>query len=819
MDIETRSLRSLEWDKLKRFLSLEAETRGGRALALALTPADNPATAHLLLDETEEAHALIGARSGFSLDALPEMSEILTRLRAFAVLSAAELSQLRTQIVLSRTVKRGLTLLAAESFPRLKSYLKDMHVQEAVLARIDEAIDPSGGIKDDASPHLQSLRKEVRRLDGSIKDELTRIINSSTLSKALQEPIYTQRSGRYVLPVEASKRNVIQGIVHDSSASGLTVYVEPMSVVELANKLRIKEAEIEHEIVRILTKISDAARSEIDGLESSYATLIDLDLIFARARLATKYGGTRPELGRDGKDMLSLKEARHPLLVLQRSRDEVVANDIELRNDQRALVITGPNTGGKTVLLKTIGLFSIMVKAGFMLPAKSGSNALFFKEIYADIGDEQSLEQSLSTFSSHMTGIVEIVERAGPGVLVLLDEVGAGTDPVEGAAIARAVLEHLNESGAVTVATTHLGELKTLAYNKKGFLNGSLAFDDATLSPTYRLRLGIPGSSKGITISKRLGLSGDVVEKALSYLDKGTQDLDATVEKLTGALADAEDMKEKAELELALSQKAKDEYEEKLDRLTREAVQEREAASRTLESELEAARDLIKSITRDLQKQPALKRAQSAQEELAALRRELGWMDEEKSKKSDSQKFTIGDDVKIRSLNQRGTIEAVRDAQGEETDAEYTVRAGILKIKVHASDLEAPGAKTVPDKARSKKSKELAADSSRSRGSSAGSGRARASHERAGQVSVFVRTSSNTLDLRGERVEPGLARLERFIDESIVSATSPLMIIHGHGTGAMKSAVRDYLSSLRDSLLFRPGEMHEGGDGVTVVEI
>lgn len=806
MGIEDRTLRSLEWDKLKAFLSQEAETDGGRALSRALEPAETLAIADVLLNETEEARALIEARSAWALDSLPDLIDVLERLSASAVLSAPELSDLRSAIVLTNTVKRGVSLLAPESFPALRQYLNQLQPADRTLSAINEAIDLQGNVKDDATPQLNSLRKEVRRLDGAIKDELTRIINSSTLAKALQEPIYTQRGGRYVLPVEASKRNVIKGIVHDSSASGLTVYVEPMAVVELANKMRIKESDVEHEIQRILARLSDSAGQELAGIESSYKALVDFDVIFSRARLAIKYGGNKPALV--AAPSFEFQEARHPLLVLQRSKGTVVPNDIKMTEDERTLVITGPNTGGKTVLLKTIGLFSIMVRAGFLLPSGQGATAAFFKDIFADIGDEQSLEQSLSTFSSHMTGIVDIVDRAKSGTLVLLDEIGAGTDPLEGAAIARAVLEHLNQSGAVTVATTHLGELKTLAYNQKGFLNGSLAFDDATLSPTYRLRLGTPGSSKGITIARRLGLSQEVVEAALTHLDRDAQDLDQTIERLEKALLAARVSQEAAEAQLALSMAARSEYERKLEEVTTLSEKERALAANELETELREAKELIRSLIRDLQKQPGLARAQSATAELESLRKQLGWLEPPRSGKDAGEKiFMVGEPVRIVSLNQRGTIESVPEDANEDAQATYVVRAGVMKVKVPASDLERIQGSGGESKVRG----------NRKRASL--SGRTHAVEAKSRHLDVFIRTTSNTLDLRGERVEPGLARLERFLDESVVTGTSPLMIIHGHGTGAMKTAVRDYLAAGQYASSFRPGELHEGGDGVTIVQI
>ncbi|HEY9785968.1 MAG TPA: endonuclease MutS2 [Candidatus Obscuribacterales bacterium] len=796
MEVESRALRTLEWDKLRTFLAIEAETAPGKELCLSLMPVAEQAIAEILLDETREALAVIEARSGWSLESLPDLKETLERLKAGAVLAPQDLNDARKTMVHARQVRKSLALLSAESFPRLVSYFPRLHSLDEAINAIAEAIDDEARVKDEASPHLANLKRELRRLDANIKEELTRIIHSPTKSKALQEPIFTQRNGRYVLPVNASQRHVIQGIVHDSSASGMTVYVEPMVVVELANKARIKEAEVEHEIARIVARLTDTVSKRRSELQSSYDALIELDVIFARARIATKYNGTRPELTPNL--TFEIEEARHPLLVLQRSPEVVVPNGIALGGDKRTLVITGPNTGGKTVLLKLVGLIALMVRAGLLIPAKSGSKAAFFARVFADIGDEQSLEQSLSTFSSHMTNIVEIIERAGEGTLVLLDEIGAGTDPKEGAAIARAVLEFLNSRGAVTVSTTHFGQLKTLAYNVDGFVNGSLEFDDATLSPTYRLKLGTPGSSKGITIARRLGLKEDVVASSLKHLDQDSRDIDATVDRLEAALNEAINKKEGLEAEARVLDDLKRQYEKKIEELDRE----REAALKEqfglLESEIAAAREKVRQITCDLQREPSLAKAQAAQKQIADLLKDLGWLS---STRSGATAFQVGDTVKVVSLNQVGTVEAVPEEAREGATQPYVVRAGAMKIKVQASDLSKL---TEPGKSKRR---------SGARSPSAGYGK------RQEPVAFFLRTDGNTLDLRGERVDAGLARLERFLDEAVLSGVSPLMIIHGHGTGAMKEAVRGFLAGSPYANSYRPGEVHEGGDGVTIVDV
>lgn len=816
MDIETRTLRSLEWDKLLEHLAQEAESKRGKEICLRLLPYSERALVDVLLSEADEAMALINARTGISFDRLPDLTEILGRLAANALLSANELHAVRSAMTLSRQSKRSLLLLDEIAFPALREFPPRLNAFDEIIYALNDMLDEGGHIKDDATPQLRSLKSEVRRLDSNIKDELNKVIHSSTQSKALQEPLYTQRNGRYVLPVSASQRDVIPGIVHDSSQSGLTVFVEPMRVVELANKLRIKEAEIEHEIARILAELTAKVFVFRDELTDAYEALTELDAIFARAKFAIKYDGVRPTLSAETR--FEFKMARHPLLILQLGKEKVVPNSVSLGGDQKTLIITGPNTGGKTVLLKTIGLLSLMVRAGLLIPVASGSVAALFNQVFADIGDEQSLAQSLSTFSSHMTGIVEVTNRAKEGTLALLDEIGVGTDPREGAAIARSVLEHLNDSGAVTVSTTHFGQLKTLAYNLPGMVNGSLEFDETTLSPTYKLRAGIPGSSKGITISRRLGLNEKLVEQALSHLDSGDANLDETVSKLEAQIAGLEEKEAAADAKLKDVERLSAELQDELDRERAESEKIRKNLAADLKQEFSVAFDLIKETTRDLQKEPGIARAQQAKKQLEQLRRDLKWLDEPKGKpaKADIEEIAIGDKVRVVSLNQIGVVEELPDAGKEGSQAIIVVRVGSLKLKVSANDVKKMSASQV------KKERAQPHGAGKS-----GFGKGRTDSHRIeanrrvapADLSVFVRSDSNTIDLRGERVEAALLKLERFLDACLLNSVSPVMIIHGHGTGAVKEAVRDLLRDTNFVRKFRPGENYEGADGVTVADL
>lgn len=801
-DIEKRTLRVLEWDRLRSYVANEAESAGGKALCLAMEPADGRALIEQLLDETKEALAMHEARASMSAAGLPVLDEVLERLHIGASLSAAELLAVRNTLVVGRKFRSNLSQVTAEDFPRLTAYLPQLPQAEKVVQEIDNAIDDGGNIKDKASPLLRSLRHEVQKYDGMIKETLQRIIHSANQAKALTDPLYTQRNGRFVLPVNASMRSSVQGIVHDSSASGLTVYVEPIAVLELSNQQRLKQTEIEREIARILEVLSRFAVSHLESIESNYKTALELDAIMARARIASKYKGERPEISKDEK--FNLYNARHPLLVLQDDQAVVVPNDVILGGSAgNTLIITGPNTGGKTVLLKTVGIFSLMLRAGLLLPVSPGSSAAIFSRVCADIGDEQSLEQSLSTFSSHMKNIVQIVDECGPGSLVLLDELGAGTDPREGAALARSVLEHLHHSGTVTISTTHFGELKTLAYTEAGFVNGSLDFDEQTLSPTYKLRLGVPGSSKATTIAKRLGLKPEVIERAQALVEVHDQDLQRTVDLLEVRLREATVREEQA-------QQAKQQAEE-LKRFTEEQMRKLEFDTRALkekqvseiESEYKLGRDYIKHLIADLQKQPSINKAQKAQQEMEKVRDELGWKSVAEEK---APAISVGQFVKVLSLNQTGVILEIAP-EGTKESTQVTVKCGNLRVKVPKTDLEQIAEQKQKQLKQNKVTTTLKVET---RGGYRSKGDA---------IDVFVRTAANTLDLRGKRVDDGIADLTQFIDDNLLTHTSPLMIIHGHGTGAMKNAVRDYLHRSLSKGAFRPGDIHEGGDGVTMVTL
>lgn len=816
-ELDQRSARFLEWERLLKYLSSEARSALAKELCLAneLEHTNDINIANAMLDETQEAMSVIESNSALMQDIVPDMRSILPVLGSGGMLQPLELHQVAKLLSLAKNTKQSILLLSQDSFPQMNKHAPFLHALDELQRKIAQCVDESGNISDDASPRLSQIRSSIRKLHSKIKDELQRLIHSSKVAKVLQEPIYTIRSGRYVLPVNANERNTgtVNGIVHDSSQSGLTVYIEPVSVIEPTNQIRLNEAEEEREITRILTELSDSCRQNMEKLDTNYGALTKIDLVMARARLAIKIGGKRPELKEITNKSIRLEmlNSRHPLLVLHQ-RFEVIANDLVMKDGDRTLIITGPNTGGKTVLLKQVGLTCLMVRCGLLPCCDSDSVVPLFKHIWADIGDEQSLEQSLSTFSSHMKNIVGIVNYAKDSTLVLLDEIGVGTDPQEGAALAQAILERLNDSGAITVSTTHYGELKALGYTKNGFVNGSLAFDDAGITPTYKLQIGLPGSSKGTIIARRLGLANEVVKRADEILLAARDEASDLMSELENKL------KESIEHEQWLKAN-KLKLVEKQNRLKQDREDLNKERTAMLLSvtgdflyEVKSAQEKVKALIADLQKQPSLSKAQKVKDEIARLKSERNWVEPKENKKLNQEEsrqrpvvFATGQYVEVKSIAQFGTIESV------ENDHAFVI-VGRARTRVNLADLSLA---SVPSKRQIKKGNARLLEPGKSRKDK----RQVEPRHTKDEVAGFVRTSLNTLDLRGMRVDDAQIELEAFVDKMALQNISPIMVIHGHGTGALKSLVRSQLSSSPAIGAQRAGDSHEGGDGVTIASI
>lgn len=814
-----RTLKSLEWERLKRFLAAECSSAESKERALLLPLQNENDKVAELLQLGHEALKLLGEPIYIGQNGLPDIRADLERLSAGASLNCAEFLELKKIGDMSRKLAKTLVNLSNEYSCLKAKLLPSLLFPEPLQKEISRLIDEQGVLKDEASPLLSKLRRDLLKLNKDIRDELGRIINSPSLSKCLQEPLFTQRNGRYVLPVLAGMKQSIAGIVHDSSASGLTIYIEPLKVVELANASRLRELEIEHEIERLLRELSLMAKASLPAIRASYQALVEADFIAAKAELAGKYSGTMPELSK--KPALKLKEAKHPLLILQSesSAGKVVANDIFMDEVQNALIITGPNTGGKTVYLKTAGLLALMLKAGLLLPVREGSSAYLFGSVFADIGDEQSLEQNLSTFSSHMSNIVLITRLACPDSLILLDEIGAGTDPREGVILARVILSFLQAKGALSICSTHFSELKTLAHSQAGFANASMDFDPETLRPLYKLIPGSAGNSMAIEVAERLGLDQDLTRQAREMLVNSKTENETLIEELESRLKKLIS----SEHELLLLKDELDAREailhEKEKKLLESQTRLKQEAAASFESDYKAARILIAELTKELQQEPSLKRLGKAREEIEILKLQVEESNErnpesaagaKKGKggaKTPAGEFAPGQMVRLKQLGKTGRLE---ELEAQET---AIVLVGRIKVSVPLAEIEAAetqaglnskkGSKSTQPKEKLEKS-ELYRDYEKT-----------PYHRPADPV--FVRSQSNTVDLRGLRVDAGLDLLNSFIDSAYLSHVSPIMIIHGHGSGAMKAAVRDFLSSCNYKNKSRPGEIYEGGDGVTIV--
>lgn len=672
----------------------------------------------------------------------------------------------------------------------LDTIFESLYSNNRVENRIFSCILNEEEISDTASPALHSIRRQISDSEQKIKEKLNSLVHSSTYQKYLQENIVTIRSGRYVLPVKQEFRHEVPGLVHDSSASGATLFIEPMSVVEANNAIKQLKIKENLEIEKILSELTVLVAEISHDLLQNVEHLARLDFIFAKAKLSTCMKAVQPKINQTG--CVNLKKARHPLL----NADYVVPIDIMCGDDFNTLVVTGPNTGGKTVTLKTVGLLTLMAQAGLHIPADEGSEINVFQSVFADIGDEQSIEQSLSTFSSHMVNIIQILEQVDSNTLVLLDELGSGTDPVEGAAIAMAILEYLHNSNAKTIATTHYSELKSFAINRKGIENASCEFDVETLRPTYRLLIGVPGRSNAFAISQKLGLSDNIISKAREFISKE----DTNFEDI---IALVETNRIKSEKQLDEVQKLKSECQS----IKAELIKQKEALDNQKKQLIKNARQEAKEIIED---------AKAEAEKILSELKILSSADEpERNKKGETLKnqlrkrikdfeeslveplysvdntqtnhiFKAGDLVYITSLDQEGTVLSVPDENNN-----IQVQAGIIKLKIHTSQLSP-----------AKKEK--------------------VSLDRVGISKVISnknRVVSLDLDLRGQSLEEALDNTDKYLDDAVLTGLQTVTIIHGKGTGVLRSGIHQFLKKHPHVSTFRLGKFGEGEQGVTIVEL
>ena len=801
-----KSIRTMELPTILERLSSLALCDAAKDAALSLFPADDIYDVRRLMAETTAAVRLIRLKGSPPFSSIKNPEGIAKRAERGGVLNMSELLLISALFRDVRRVKdyseedsEQITVLD-DRFNRLfpNRYLED---------RINSAILSEEEMADSASPALYDLRRKMRQANAKIRDTLQRITSSSAYSKYLQEAIITQRDGRYVVPVKSEHKGDIPGLVHDVSSSGATFFVEPMQVVQLNNEIREISAKEKAEVERILAEFSAEVAEQADSILENYRILAELDLIFAKGKLSYDMRASEPEI-RD-KRGIYFRNARHPLL----NPSIAVPITVRLGEEFDTLIITGPNTGGKTVALKTIGLLTVMAMCGLHIPAEYGSYVSVFTGVYADIGDEQSIEQSLSTFSSHMTNIVSMLEKAHPNSLMLFDELGAGTDPIEGAALAVSLIEYTRPFGAVIAATTHYAELKEYAITTAGVENASCEFDVNTLKPTYRLLIGIPGKSNAFAISKRLGLSDEIIENAKSRIDSDSrrfEDVVSTLENQRRAME--EDRVETAKLRLEAEQATK-QADSHLNEIEKERQKARERANADAQQIVNNVRAEVESVLEELSQLRKMSAEEDFTEKLnearSELRRRLNAVGNELSPYKTkvraarpARPIVAGDTVRMISIGTNAYVITPPDSSGN-----LTVQAGIMKVTLSADEVELVEKYHAENAAK------------QYRQSLKESGRIRKVTEETGSDGTRVRSAVNELDIRGMTSDDAVLTMERFIDNAVMSRLSDLTIIHGKGTGALRAAVQRNLRSNRHVKSFRPGRYGEGETGVTIVKL
>lgn len=776
--------KALEFDKILLKLAEHTTFADARELALAAEPAEGLFEAQELMRETSDAHSLSGRFGSPAFGNIHNMNSSLRRAQAGAVLTTTELIRIAALLRSIQSVcdwrKRSAGVETV-----LDMRFNALSPQKYLENKISSTILSEDEISDHASPELYNIRRKIAAAENKIRERLDKAIHSVSMQKYLQESIITTRGGRFVIPVKAEFRSSIPGLVHDTSSSGSTVFIEPMSVVEANNEIRVLRSKEQAEIERILAELSAEAGAYADAVCSSYRILTELNVIFARSQLAYSMKASEPKLNADGR--ILLHKARHPLI----DPDKVVPTEIELGINFDTLVITGPNTGGKTVSLKTIGLLSLMAMCGFMIPAGDNSEISVFNRILADIGDEQSIEQSLSTFSAHMTNIISILDEANDRSLVLIDELGSGTDPVEGAALATAILEQLRSQGAKIAATTHYAELKSFALDTAGVENGCCEFDVATLRPTYRLLIGMPGRSNAFAISERLGIKKDVVDRARELVSAESAKFENVVKKLETSRGELEEKLKEAEEIKAEAAKELEKAKYAAEKAEKEKADEIAAAKAQAEQIITKARTQVYTLLDELE---AIKKKQNiTAEEKAKLRSDIKKMEDSADpvEKRSNEDYVLprplvkGDRVLIFDIDKEGTVlEAGRD--------NALVQAGIIKTRVPLKNLRLLKQEKVKTPQRSA----------------------------ARTIRRDTRSSAATeVDVRGEYVQDAIIDVDNAIDAAVMQGLHQITIIHGKGTGTLRREIQKHLRNHPSVRTFRLGVYGEGEAGVTIAEL
>ncbi|WP_265458989.1 endonuclease MutS2 [Enterococcus sp. HY326] len=782
-----RILTTLEFNKVKKALENYLATDQGMEELEKLVPINDRQRIQTALDETEDGLKVQRLRGGIPVPKLKSIRPHMKRIEIGANLNGIELAEVARVLSTTNEVSKFFGDLADSEieFARLYHWNEQLVTIPALTRRLKEAIDEDGRVTDEASPELRSIRQSIRRSEQSVRENLDSIVRGKN-AKYLSDALVTMRNDRYVIPVKAEYRNIFGGVVHDQSSSGQTLFIEPKQIVELNNRLRQHQIAERTEIERILSELSaELVPYRRDILQNAYV-IGQFDFINAKARYGKEIKAIVPEITED--NQVDFRQARHPLI----DPEKVVPNDIAIGRDYQAVVITGPNTGGKTITLKTLGLLQLMGQAGLAIPAGEESTMGIFDEVYADIGDEQSIEQSLSTFSSHMTNIVSILDKVDEKSLVLFDELGAGTDPQEGAALAIAILDFLGAKSAYVMATTHYPELKIYGYNRPGTINASMEFDVDTLSPTYRLLIGVPGRSNAFEISRRLGLAPTVIDSAKQIMDDESQDLNEMIADLENRrkMAETEYLEVRYHMDEAekLHKQLEDAYSYFYEEREKELAKARKDANKIVEDAQEKAEKVISDI-RKMQLaggNSGVKEHQliDARTQLAGLRQEEDHLQKNKvlKKAKEQKRMKAGDEVMVNTYGQRGTLIK------KEGDS-WQVQIGILKMTVPESDMTvvAPMKEPVQRVVNTVRSSQ-------------------ASHV------------ANQLDLRGQRYEEALAEVDQYLDAAILAGYPQVTIVHGKGTGALRQGITDYLKNHRSVASFEFAPNNQGGNGATIVK-
>jgi len=786
--IAERALKTLEYDKVRQQVATFCTSSIGKSAIDELVPQTDYEKVVQLLEEMDEGLSILRVKGNVPMGGIFDVRPAARRAQIGGMLSAIELMEVSSTIRASRILRNFIEDIESEEVIEIPHFIakKDsMPVLTGLQHEINNCIDDNGSVLDSASQTLRSIRQSLRAEEAKVRSKLESLTRGSNASKMLSDTLVTIRNDRFVIPVKQEYRHHYGGIVHDQSSSGQTLFIEPDSVVQANNEIHRLKMKEQAEVERILLALSAMVEEVAPDLFNLVKVLGEIDVILAKGKYGQANKCTMPKMNNDG--YIRLVRARHPLLPIETA----VANDIEFGKDITAVVITGPNTGGKTVTLKTVGLCTLMAQAGLPVPALDGSELAVFKQLFADIGDEQSIEQSLSTFSSHMVNIVDILKKFDHESLVLFDELGAGTDPQEGAALAISILDEVHGRGARVMATTHYPELKAYGYNRPGVANASVEFDIETLSPTYRLLIGVPGRSNAFEISSRLGLPESIIDRAKSFTGTDRHEVESMIASLEATrrqseddaersrelLIESEDLRKELQEKVLAYEERKEALDKKAKEKARKIVDEAKIEAESIIADLREMRKNADQVVKEHELIEARKRLEEATplENNKVLKKAA-------QVKARAQNLVVGDEVKVLSYGQRGTLlEKV-------SNSEWVVQMGILKMKISDSDLEYIKPEKEPVQ------------------------RITGVKNRNSQVKL-------ELDLRGERFEDAIIRTEKYIDDALLANYGRVSIIHGVGTGALRQGIQTYLKKHKRVKSFRFGEAGEGGFGVTVVEL